>query len=211
MSGSMSGSIGGRQVTVAWSEAQQNFVITNVGASGPVPNVAGTWRASLNYVTEDCNFLTIPPDLPTSLTGTFTVTQNGAELSGTAGILPISGEVEPDGSFSIIVEPQIETVSSTCSVAFLGGYAGNFLEGDVIFLSTVNLASGSCPGVSLPCSILYAGTLSRSVALSEEGALSTDDLPLFLSMQSSLDSRRSVTAFRIYKGEPSRSPCFTIS
>lgn len=174
--GSLSGVFGGRQVTVEWSEAAQNFVITRVEGGGTIPNVAGTWQARMNFFTEDCNFLSVPPDLPTSIVGTFTISQNGNRLVGRAGTLSISGEVKPNGDFTLLTEPDIEVLSSTCTVAFVSGYAGNFLSGLVVFVMTVDKISGSCLGLSLPCSVAYAGTLVKVSGQLDDEAFTTGDL-----------------------------------
>lgn len=175
-SGSITGAFAGRQITVQWSEAAQNFVIARVEGRETIPNVAGTWRAFLNFLTEDCNFLSVPPDLPTSFVGTFTISQTGSRLDGRAGTLRISGEVKPNGDFTLLTDPDIQVISSTCTVASISGYAGNFFTGLVVFVIVVDRISGTCLGLSLPCSVSYGGTLVKVSSQLDEGSFTADDV-----------------------------------
>jgi hypothetical protein len=64
-------SLAGQDVTLAWQEDQQNFAIAGTSGGGTIyPAVAGTWATSFDFVSEDCNFLSVPPDLPTHVGGT---------------------------------------------------------------------------------------------------------------------------------------------
>jgi hypothetical protein len=163
-------SIDGYDVTLTWQESKQNFVIT--GAS-PIsyPNVAGTWQTSLDFVTEDCNFLSVPPDLPTHVGGPFIVQQNGANLTVQSGVVTFTGELESNGDFTVIADPDFNT-AGTCTYALLAGFSGNFLDNKVIFLLVASYVSGNCIGVSLPCGVLYAGSITKSLALSDGQQLS---------------------------------------
>jgi hypothetical protein len=166
----------GQTTTLKWSEAAQNFVITGLSGGGAgVPNVAGQWRTSLDFVTENCNFLNVPPDLPTHLSHTMTVSQNGTDLTVLSGSATLTGDLEADGDFSVIGTPTVNTVGS-CTFALIGGFAGNFLSNDLVFVLAADRVSGSCIGVSLPCAVGYAGTITRvsgSAVLQEEEDLSS--------------------------------------
>jgi hypothetical protein len=149
----------GQTTTLTWSETAQNFVITGFSGGG-VPNVAGRWRSSFNFVDENCNFLSVPGDLPTHIDLTFTVTQNGKNLVMDDGSLPLTGEIEPNGDFTVVSEPDINT-AGTCTYGFAAGVAGNFLEQNAALAFVADRISGSCPGVSLPCAVAYAGTITK--------------------------------------------------
>jgi hypothetical protein len=151
----------GQTTTLKWSESAQNFLITGLSeGGGGYPNVSGQWGVSLDFVTEDCNFLSVPPDLPTHLSGSLSVMQSGGDLTIQSGIIIFEGDLQTDGEFSVVADPTIDTVGS-CTFAIVEGYAGNFLDGDVIFLLAATKVSGSCIGVTLPCGVLYAGDITK--------------------------------------------------
>jgi hypothetical protein len=168
----------GQTTTLQWSEAAQNFVITGLsgGGGGEYPNVAGTWRVSLDFLTEDCNFLSVPPDLPTHVTGTLSVTQSGGNLTVRGGSILYEGDLETDGGFSIVADPAVDTAGS-CTFAIVQGYAGNFLDGDVIYLLAADRVSGSCVGVTLPCGVIYEGSITRQ-STAAQSAPEAEDSPV---------------------------------
>lgn len=152
--------IAGKDVTLTWQQDQQNFVITGASGGGSYPNVVGTYSTSMDFVAEDCNFLSVPPDLPLHVSGTLKVSQNGANLSVLSGSVTFTGSLETDGDFTITAPPAPNTTVG-CTYAFLAGYAGNFNDGSLILLIQVAYVSGNCTGLSLPCSVLYAGSMSK--------------------------------------------------
>jgi hypothetical protein len=161
-------SFAGRQVTVQWSERAQNFVITGVGPPGGQTNTfSGTWRISAQFVSEDCNLLSGPEDLPLSVGGMLIVTQNGTSLTVTQGAITLTGNVEADGDFSIVTPPEVRTHPNGCTQTTIGGTAGNFVDGDAIFAAALSF-SGSCSVLANNCTVLYSGTIDRVSALSDE-------------------------------------------
>ncbi len=148
----------GRNTTLRWQESLQNFVLERVEFA--VPQVAGLWRLEVRFLSEDCNFLSVPPDLPTEIRTLVRVDQDGASLSATAGELELSGEVEPSGDFTLVSEPTVDTVSG-CTFGIALGIGGNFLEGAAVVVLLVDRIRGVCVGLSLPCSVNYGGTILR--------------------------------------------------
>lgn len=165
-SGSVSTTLAGRNVTLTWQQNQQNFVITSSTPVGVYPNVAGTWSVSVDFVTENCNFIQVPPDLPTHLSGTFTVQQTGNQLTIFQGSQIFTGDLETNGDFTVVSEPEIDTAGS-CTFGLVAGYDGNFLNNEVVFLILADRISGTCTGITLPCFIGYEGPLLKVSALSE--------------------------------------------
>lgn len=151
----------GQSVTLQWQQGQQNFVIAGVtGGGGTFPNVAGQYSVSLDFVTEDCNFLSVPPDLPTHLATTIGIAQNGENLIVTSGSTTFTGKLETDSDF-VVASPASINTAGTCTFGLVGGYAGNFADQQVAFVLLADRISGSCAGVSLPCSIGYFGSLNK--------------------------------------------------
>jgi len=174
----------GSTATLTWRQSLQAFVVTEatpgpvIPTPGPViptpdpgfPNVAGTWATSLSFLTEDCNFIEIPPDLPTQLGGTLSVSQNGSALTVLSGSSTFTGDLEMNGDFVLVGEASVSTVES-CTFALIAGFAGNFLDESLVFLILADRVSGSCAGLSLPCFIGYSGSVERisAVSLDEPG------------------------------------------
>jgi hypothetical protein len=131
------------------------------GGGGTYPNVAGRWDVRASFVSEDCNFLSVPPDLPTILNTTLTFTQDGATLTAREVTLVFTGELQLTGDFSVISEPMILSRSG-CTFGLAAGVGGNFLSGRATVVFGAGRISGICTGVSLPCSVSYAGTISRA-------------------------------------------------
>ncbi|MGE0680028.1 MAG: hypothetical protein AB7P69_03820 [Candidatus Binatia bacterium] len=152
----------GQTTTLQWSQAAQNFIVSGFagGEGGGFPNVAGQWRTSFDFVDENCNFLSVPPDLPTHLNFTFTVTQNGATIIMDDGSLPLTGEVESDSNFVVVSDPNINT-AGTCTYGLVAGISGNFFDQIAALAFVADRISGSCAGISLPCAIAYAGTITK--------------------------------------------------
>jgi hypothetical protein len=94
----------GKEVTLTWSEPLQNFVITSA-TTGPV-SVSGTWIISADYAAEDCNFLQIPGDLPTHVSTVVAVSQNGSALTVQSGSVILTGQIQPNGDFSVTAPPR---------------------------------------------------------------------------------------------------------
>lgn len=162
-SSEVTATVAGRSVTLRWSESQQNFMIAGVtgGGGGTYPNVAGSWNVLASFVSENCNFLSVPPDLPTTVNTTLSVTQTGPALVAREGTLILTGELQLNGDFSIVSEPMIRSQSG-CTVGIAAGVAGNFLSGRAAVVFVAGRISGICTGISLPCSVSYAGTISRT-------------------------------------------------
>ena len=174
---SCSTTIAGQDVTVTWQENLQNFVITaTTGGDDPppgdddpppaYPNVAGTWNVSLNYVEDNCNFLEVPPDLPTSIAGTANVGQEGKNLTVFAqGILEedilLTGELETNGDF-VVTSPPSSNTTQGCTYNLVASFSGNFPAEEGSLEVTATYASGNCTGFSLPCSVLYDGTFTKN-------------------------------------------------
>lgn len=153
----------GQTTTVQWQQSSQNFVIANVtgGGGGSIPNVTGRWGYDVDFAVEDCSFISIPPDLPTSIVGSFTVSQSGGNLTITEGTSThYTGEVEPDGSFAVIGDLDQRTAGG-CTFGILAGIAGNFLDGNLLVIFAAARISGVCTAVSLPCSVAYFGSLGK--------------------------------------------------
>lgn len=150
----------GQSVTLQWQQGQQNFVIAGVGGGGTLPNVAGQYSVSLDFVTEDCNFLSVPPDLPTHLATTIGVVQNGENLTVLSGTTTLTGKLEADSDF-VVASPASINTSGACTFGLVSGYAGNFAGQQVAFVILADRISGSCVGVSLPCSVGYFGSLNK--------------------------------------------------
>lgn len=154
--------LAGQNIILSWVEAKQNFVISHVGAV-TYPSVAGTYQTSPDFLVEDCNFLTVPPDLPLQVGGTLNVAQNGGNLTVQSGTQTLTGDLEPDGDVAVVGQPSVSVVGS-CTYALTAAYAGNFLDGDIILLIAATKVSGSCIGVSLPCGVLYLGSVVNVLA-----------------------------------------------
>jgi hypothetical protein len=166
--------IAGQDVTVSWQEDLQNFVITaTTGDDAPppddpppaYPNVKGVWDVSLNYIGDNCNFIEVPPDLPTSINGTANVAQDGGNLSVVAqGILEeevlLTGQLKTNGDFAVSSPPSSDTTAS-CTYNLVASFDGNFQTGEGGLEVTVTYKSGNCEGFSLPCSVLYDGTFTK--------------------------------------------------
>ena len=170
--------IAGEDVTVTWRENLQNFVITATTGGGdpppdnnppPVyPNVKGTWNVSLNYIGDNCNFLEVPPDLPTSIASAANVTQDGKNISvSVKGILDdpnqevvLTGEIETNGDFTVSNPPSSNTAAS-CTYDLVARFSGNFETGEGNLEVDATYRSGNCTGFSLPCSVLYDGTFTK--------------------------------------------------
>jgi len=164
----------GSSAQLIWTQGLQAFTVSQAtpGNLPPppsppptFPNVAGVWSWSVSFVTEDCNFLEVPGDLPITLGGTFIVSQNGATLTVLVGTIAFTGDVEPNGDFFIASSIETSTIGS-CTIGIISGFAGNFLDGTVALVLLTARVSGSCPGLSLPCSVAYAGSLSQISAVS---------------------------------------------
>jgi hypothetical protein len=129
--------------------------------------VAGTWDVSLNYIGDNCNFIEVPPDLPTSINGTAIVNQDGKNLSVTAqGLLeqqeiPLTGEIETNGDFVVTSPPMSDTVQG-CDYNLVASFSGNFQTGEGSLEVTATKRSGDCSLFSLPCSVLYDGTFTKN-------------------------------------------------
>jgi hypothetical protein len=166
-SGSYRVPFAGKEVTLTWSEPLQNFVIT--GSTTAPASVSGTWIISVDYASEDCNFLQIPGDLPSHLSSTVYVSQNGSSLSVQSGSAILTGQLQPNGDFSVTSPPEVQT-ALTCTFSMVAGYSGNFNAGTVAFVTSVDRVSGDCTGITLPCAVNYTGTITRAAAQEESGA-----------------------------------------
>lgn len=164
----------GQTTRLEWQESSQNFVIAGLSTTGGgYPNVAGQWRTSLDFVTETCNFISMPGDLPSHLSNTLTVFQSDVDLTVQSGTITLTGDLEPNGDFTIISPPEV--AGETCIFALGAGFAGNFLEGNLVFALVYDRVGGSCTGVSLPCTVAWAGTITRisgNAALQKEEEMS---------------------------------------
>jgi hypothetical protein len=119
-----------KTVTLSWQESQQNFAITGAGS---YPHVAGQWGVSLDFTAEDCNFLSVPPDLPTHLSGAIQVSQNGPDLTVLSNVVTLTGTLKTNGDFTVVAVPQTST-ASTCTYALTSSYSGNFPDHTVSFV-----------------------------------------------------------------------------
>ena len=166
-SGSYKVPFAGKEVTLSWEQPLQNFAITG---STPLPGgVSGNWIISVDYASEDCNFLQIPGDLPTHLSTVVSVSQNGSALTVRSGSVTLTGQIQPNGDFSVTGTPEVQTVF-TCTFSMVAGYSGNFNTGAVAFVIGVDRVSGNCADLSLPCAVTYKGTITRATAQAESGA-----------------------------------------
>jgi hypothetical protein len=165
-SGSYQVPFAGKEVTLTWSEPLQNFVIT--GSTTLPVNVSGNWVISVDYASEDCNFLQIPGDLPTHLGTIIYVSQNGSALTIQSGSAILTGQLQPNGDFTVTAPPEVDT-ALTCTISMVAGYSGNFNTGTVAFVLGVDRVSGDCSGLTLPCAVTYTGTITRAAAQVESG------------------------------------------
>jgi hypothetical protein len=137
--------------------------LTYQSLGSDVPSVSGTYSINLAFLTEDCNFLDVPPDLPTTLSGMLIVEQNGTSLTALSGSIILTGSIEENGDFVLVSTPDVNTVQG-CTFGLVAGYAGNFLSGTIVLVLLADRISGVCSGISLPCSVSYAGTITPIAA-----------------------------------------------
>lgn len=166
-SGSYQVPFAGKEVTLTWEQPLQNFAITG---STPLPGgVSGNWIISVDYASEDCNFLQIPGNLPTHLSTVVHVSQNGSALTVESGSTTLTGQLQPNGDFTVTAPPEVQT-ALTCTFSLEAGYSGNFNTGTVAFVIDADRVSGNCGDLSLPCTVTYRGTITRVATQEESGA-----------------------------------------
>jgi hypothetical protein len=146
----------GKQVTVEWSESQQNFVIIGVGPQGVVPNVAGTWTFNAAFIGSDC----LDGEDGVIFAGTLELAQTGTLLTGTEReLFPVDGTVDVDGNFSLVISGfRDRPFKDDCIVAPLIELNGNFLAQTIEVTSTLNF-TGSCSGWA-DCQSRWGGSIS---------------------------------------------------
>ncbi len=81
-----------------------------------------------------------------------------------------TGDLEMNGDFALVGAAAVSTAES-CTFALIAGFAGNFLDGSLVFLILADRVSGFCAGLSLPCFVGYSGSVERrsAVSLDEPG------------------------------------------
>jgi hypothetical protein len=155
-SGTLTGTFAGRQITVQWSEAAQNFIITNVGGSSPGGQFSGTYNVNVSPGENTCTVFA-PIDLQDALV----VEQEGNTLTATAvGGTAYTGTVDGDGDFVLSNTPEISTPSSGCTLAVTTTFAGSFVTNQVD-LTFVSDFTGSCSSLDRDCQSVYSGALAR--------------------------------------------------
>lgn len=153
----------GRNLTIQWSEALQNFVITGATTPGGGQNFSGQWFFQADQRQNTCVFAT-PDVAPFHVETTLGVTQTGSSLSVRSGSVTLTGEVDSVGKFTAIDEPQVHT-AGTCTYAFIPGYSGNFITGTAGFVILGERISGECFTL-LPCQVVWIGTVNKTSSLS---------------------------------------------
>lgn len=161
-SGGTTVTFAGRQVTLVWSEAQQNFVIT--GMSGRDGSLTGTY----DYVgTLDSNSCVTPP--PGGVVeDRFQITQNGSSLAAIAsgGRVTMMGTVEVDGDFILVSAPQVSSPKANCSQILTILLEGKTAHLNNVKLSFKNEYRGEC-APHADCEVEYRGPLTRVAAAGE--------------------------------------------
>lgn len=160
-SGSTTVTFAGRQVTLMWSEAQQNFVITRVGGGNGGGGLTGTYAYVGTFNANSCS--TPLPEGPAE--DRFQITQNGSSLTAVAsgGTLTMMGAVEPDGDFFLASAPQASSPSSGCTLNLTIVLEGNTAALNDVKLTFENEYEGSC-APRADCEVEYRGPLTRIAA-----------------------------------------------
>jgi len=162
-SGQCTTTLAGQNILLGWQQNLQNYSIIGVGGG---LSVSGTYATSLDFVDENCNFISVPPDLPTHINSTLHVNQTGNQLSVISGSVTLTGTLEADGDFTVTAPPSPNTTLG-CTYALVAAFGGNFLDDSLIFVLGAVFVSGNCTGLSLPCSIVYTGSFNKVSALSD--------------------------------------------
>ncbi|MEW6300661.1 MAG: hypothetical protein AB1671_23475 [Thermodesulfobacteriota bacterium] len=152
----------GTNVIVRWQESAQNFVIARAERYTTAPRVAGDWDVELQFLSNDCPFLTVPGDLPTRLSTTLKIDQQQTRITGIAGENSYSGTVNARGDLSLSRDVADLVEGPSCSLGVSDGFAGNFLTGQLAFSIVVVELAGDCDGVPAACAAEYVGTIRRA-------------------------------------------------
>jgi hypothetical protein len=140
------------------------------GGGGPF---AGAYQVSATKTSDTCNLT------QTSITDTLTVTQNGANITGTflaAPTVQYAGTVDASGNFTLTQTAPISQTKGLCFFEIRSSFSGNFNSGSVAGTASSRKTGGTCPP-SVNCDASFSGTLTKtSTAPSETfGPMSFDE------------------------------------
>jgi len=111
-------------------------------------NVTGTWSLSASLISNECGL-----DVDTFITSTLRLTQSGTTISGTAGTLSVTGDIDyVAGEWEVFTEP---SCSVSCCVAIGIHVEPLTNRADVVVASLGRCTDGT------QCLVGYSGTISR--------------------------------------------------
>lgn len=146
----------GETTTLRWQESTQSFVMVGRG-SVDVDNIAGTYQYSSSLTTNTCTFSPTNPPLQ----DTIHLSQKGVALTaitGFAGGLELTGQLEPDQTFVLFSSPQEAPLNNGCTqrltVVVEGDFSVNTI--DTVFQYEFN---GACAASA--CKSIFQGSWTK--------------------------------------------------
>ncbi len=145
-------------IIMEWRPATQGFAITQITPASTEPSgkFSGTYKASLNFISENCNLLD-PGDFQQQISRIYPLTQNGNNLS--AGVLGLTGSVDPNGNFILDIFLGSHDLGNGCMGTNSIRDTGNFNDHNIEESYNYNF-SDACSSELKNCSAIYRGTIS---------------------------------------------------
>jgi len=161
-SGSYKVTFAGRLLTLTWSQALQNFVISKAGSSPPEDtDYSGNYVINASRISSSCSSV-VQAELPVIIDRVTNVEQNGSnvifEIVDEVGNDTLIGQVDADGDFTVSGTPDGEDVDD-CIFSFKVRMSGNFNTNSLDLVIDVEEVIGFCDGIGLPCTATYEGTI----------------------------------------------------